>query len=139
MMRIEIQLDCNFNKTPPACVFSSKQNRKESTLEKRNALVLDFNLNVEDFLSIDFINKDDNDDNVVIIKKIIMDDIDLQHFIYHGSFTPRYNPEWFEKQDPKPPTSYSPCTELRHSGVWKMEIHAPIWEMLMKEWLNDKR
>ena len=77
--------------------------------------------------------------NVVVIKKIIIDDIDLQHFIYRGSFTPRYNPEWFEKQDPKPPTSYSPCTELRHTGVWKMDTHAPIWEMLMKEWLNDKK
>ena len=52
-MKIEIHLDCNFNKTPPVCAFSSKQNRKELTLEERNALVLDFNLNVEDFLSID--------------------------------------------------------------------------------------
>tara|TARA_R110000803_G_scaffold10505_1_gene32051 strand:+ start:174 stop:590 length:417 start_codon:yes stop_codon:yes gene_type:complete len=138
-MKINIHINCTYKNTAPMCQFSSTNGSIIKTLEQKNNVVLDFNIEKLDTLKIDFINKDDNDDNVVIIKKIIMDDIDLQHFIYHGSFTPRYNPEWFEKQDPKPPTSYSPCTELRHAGVWKMDIHAPIWEMLMKEWLNDKR
>ena len=138
-MKINIHINCTYKNTAPMCQFSSTKNIITKTLTQKNDVVLNFNMEKLDTLKIDFINKDDNDDNVVIIKKIIMDDIDLQHFIYHGSFTPRYNPEWFEKQDPKPPTSYSPCTELRHAGVWKMDIHAPIWEMLMKEWLNDKR
>lgn len=139
MMRIEIKLDCTYKNTAPVCQFSSTKNIIRKTLTQKNDVVLNFDVEKHDMLKIDFINKDDNDDNVVIIKKIIMDDIDLQHFIYRGSFTPRYNPEWIEKQYPKPPTSYSPCTELRHAGVWKMDIHTPIWEMLMKEWMNGKR
>ena len=138
-MKIEIFIDCNFDTTPPTCVFGSKHNSREQTLQTSNHVVLDFDLESDDVFNIDFVNKDDNDDNVVFIKKLLVDDIDLQHFLLNGSFTPRYNKNWFDQQDPKPPLVYQPCTELRHGGVWKIKLTTPIWKMIMEEWLNDKK
>jgi|TARA_B100001094_G_scaffold294597_1_gene315351 hypothetical protein len=138
-MKIELNLDCDYNKTPPICVFGSKHNSREQTLHKTNNVVLNFDIESEDFLTIGFINKDDADDNVVFIKKILVDSIDLQHFLLKGRFTPEYNMNWFNKQDPKPPLVYAPCTELRHGGVWEIKLTTPIWKMIMEEWLNDKK
>lgn len=138
-MKIEINLDCSFDKTPPICIFGSKHNSIEQTLQRTNNVVFDFDIEAEDFLSIDFINKDDMDDNVVYIKKVLVDSIDLQHFLLNGTFTPRYNMDWFAEQNPKPPLVYVPCTELRHGGVWQINLTTPIWKMIMEEWLNDKK
>ena len=138
-MKIEINLNCNFDRTPPICVFRSKHNSREQILQKTNVVELDFAIEPQDFLSIHFINKDDRDDNVVIIKKILVDNIDLQHFLLKGKFTPEYNMDWYNNQDPKPPSVYAPCTELRHGGVWEIQLKTPIWKMIMEEWLNDKK
>ena len=138
-MKVELHLDCEFDKTPPICVFGSKHNSREHQLQKSNIVVLDFDIESADHLSIDFANKDDSDDNVVVIKKILVDNIDLQHFLLKGEFRPRYNMDWYSEQDPKPPLVYVPCTELRHSGVWRIKLKTPIWKMIMEEWLDDQR
>ena len=138
-MKINIHIDCLYKNVAPICKFSCTNNTITKTLSQNNNVELEFDLKPNDTLGIDFVNKDDRDDNIVEIKKIIVDGIDLQHFIYYGSFTPRYNTEWYVKQNPKPPTNVSPCTELRHNGIWKIDIRTPIWDMIMKEWLNDKR
>jgi len=138
-MQIDLKVDCNFDKTAPMCVFGSKNNSKAQTLKRTNDIVLDFDIEPKDFLSISFINKDDEDDNVIFIKKILVDGIDLQHFLLKGVFTPEYNMDWFNKQDPKPPSAYVPCTELRHKGVWEIELTTPVWKMIMEGWLNDDR
>ena len=46
--------------------------------------------------------------------------------------------EWYSKQNPKPPSEYTPCLELRHHGIWSLEISTPIWKMIMEQWINDK-
>tara|TARA_X000000950_G_C13464390_1_gene477236 strand:- start:85 stop:501 length:417 start_codon:yes stop_codon:yes gene_type:complete len=138
-MEIKIHIDCKFKTSPPVCEFSSMHSKVKKTLQHSNIISLDFDLQPHDNLQINFINKDDYDDNVVIIKKIFVDDINLQHFIYNGVFRPIYNKDWFDKQDPTPPLQYSPCTELRHQGTWNIQIELPIWNMVMKEWLNDTK
>lgn len=128
-----------YKNTPPECVFSSHNSSFKQSLSHNNKLFLDLDLRHNDEIRIEFINKDAIDDNVVLIKKILIDDIDLQHYIYHGSFTPKYNTEWFDKQNPKPPLIYCPCTELRHNGTWVIEIKLPIWKMIMNRWIDDER
>jgi len=138
-MKSEFHIICRYKNTPPECVFSSHNSSFKRMLSHDNRLLLDLDLRHNDEIRIDFMNKDDMDDNVVLIKKILIDDIDLQHYIYHGSFTPRYNTEWYNKQNPKPPASYTPCTELRHNGVWSIGVQTPIWKMIMNKWINDER
>jgi len=138
-MKIKIGIECVYKDVNPVCIFSSADSSVSRNLSSRSFLEIDLALRQKDSINIDFVNKDDLDDNVVIIKKLIVDGIDLQHFIYKGCFTPRYNTEWYEEQKPKPPAVYSPCTELRHSGVWSIDVTTPVWKMMMEEWTNDER
>ena len=140
-MQIKLTLNADYKETPPRCRIYSKHSDNQVELNNNgsNLVECDFHLDIEDFIKIEFHNKDDQDDNTIMIQKIVVDGIDLQHFIYGGSFSPIYNKEWFDKQDPKPPLSYCPCTELRHNGTWVMEIKLPIWKMIMNRWVDDER
>ena len=139
-MEVKLLLDTEYKKTAPTCSIGSTTNEKQFTLrEKTSTIACDLPFLPEDQLYIKFTNKDDLDDNVIVIKKIYIDDIDLQHFILKGTFEPIYNMDWFNKQSVKPPKTYSPCTELRHNGVWRLEIKKPIWKMMLENWMNDER
>ena len=139
-MQVKLLLDTQYNITAPICSVGSTTNEKQFTLQDKNCTIdCDLPFLPEDQLSIKFTNKDDFDDNVVFIKKIYIDGIDLQHFILKGIFTPIYNMDWYNKQTVKPPLTYNPCTELRHNGVWKLDIKKPIWKMMLDNWMNDER
>ena len=139
-MQIDLVIESKFTRTAPVCnIKTSKKSMRVSCTQKINTIKLDLPMGQIDSLDIEFINKDDHDDNVIMVKKIFIDDIDLQHFIYKGEFRPMYNQDWFDKQQPKPPLVYKPCTELRHNGVWSIKIIQPIWKMMMEEWTNDDR
>ena len=139
-MQVKLLLDTEYKKTAPTCSIGSTTNEKQFTLrEKTCTIACDLPFLPEDQLYIKFTNKDDLDDNVIVIKKIYIDGIDLQHFILKGIFTPIYNMDWYNKQSVKPPKTYSPCTELRHNGVWQLGIKKPIWKMMLENWMNDER
>jgi len=139
-MQIKIVLDTEYKNTAPICSIGSLMEEKDFVLRnKHNEICCDLSILDNDCLHLKFLNKDDADDNVVFIKKIMIDEIDLQHFIFKGSFKPIYNLDWFNKQEPKPPIVYSPCTELRHNGTWKLKIKKPIWKMMLENWMNDER
>lgn len=138
-MKVDIHVDCVYRNTKPQCVFSCVTDSINKLLDHSNIVSLNFDLQSKDEIKIEFTNKDEQDDNVVIIKKIVVDDIDLQHYIYHGSFEPKYNKDWYAKQQVKPPRVYSPCTELRHNGVWNIKIETPVWKMIMNKWIQDER
>ena len=140
MTKIKLLLDTEYKKTAPTCSIRSSMDMKEFVLNsKHNEIDCEFELLDDDFINIQFTNKDDTDDNVIIIRKIVIDEIDIQHYIYHGSFEPIYNMDWYNKQVVKPPKVYRPCTELRHNGTWKLKIKKPIWKMMLENWMNDER
>lgn len=140
IMQIELVIASKFKATAPICKISTSEQTTQVTCgEEINNINLDLDTATNDEIKIEFLNKDDQDDNVIIIKKIKMDGIDLQHFIYQGEFRPVYNQDWFDKQQPKPPLVYRPCTELRHNGVWSIRVSQPIWKMIMNEWIKDDR
>jgi hypothetical protein len=131
-MLFEINLSAEFTKTAPIIVISSSLSSSNQTLKKGfNKLFLNFDFDKNDILSVHFLNKDDKDDNIVEIKNIIIDSIDLRHYIFEGEFTPIYNKLWYDSLSVKPPKSYKPGTIMRHSGIWTIPIHTPIWQMVM--------
>ena len=93
-MKVDIHVDCVYRNTKPQCVFSCATDSINKLLDHSNIVSLNFDLQSKDEIKIEFTNKVEQDDNVVIIKKIVVDDIDLQHYIYHGSFEPKYNKDW---------------------------------------------
>ena len=116
MTKIKLLLDTEYKKTAPTCSIRSSMDMKEFVLNsKHNEIDCEFELLDDDFINIQFTNKDDTDDNVIIIRKIVIDEI------------------------VKPPKVYRPCTELRHNGTWKLKIKKPIWKMIMEKWMNDER
>ena len=138
-MKIKLNLETEYNKTAPQCKIFSLKDSETVQLEKESVVELDFNLQNKDTLSINFFNKDGVDDNVIKINEIHIDDINIQHFIYNSTFFPEYNENWYAEQVVKPPNFYSPCTELRHNGIWNLKITTPIWKMIMNEWIKDDR
>ena len=138
-MKIEIGLKADYKRTKPVCRIYSQNSSHQVVVEHESTFTGDFNLDESDTLNIEFMNKDDLDDNVIHIDQVLVDDINLQHFIYEGEFFPQYEPNWLKKQKESPPGSYKPCTELRLKGIWKLQINTPIWKMIMEKWLNDER
>jgi hypothetical protein len=139
-MQVDLTLTADYKDIAPICrVCSSITSQTFRLDQKQNSISTEIQFKNEDSINIEFVNKDDNDDNTVEILKVKLDGIDLQHFIYEGSFSPIYNKEWFEKQNPKPPLIYSPCTELRHNGTWSLNIKLPVWKMIMNKWIADER
>lgn len=138
-MKIKIFLKSEFKKTPPKLEISTSKNNYQLFLDRETIFVKNFDLLQKDILKINFLNKDGIDNNIVFIKNIQIDDIDLQHYIFKGIFYPEYDEQWVVKQKEKPPVFYKPCTELRLKGVWKLDITTPIWKMIMEKWLNDNR
>jgi len=139
-MEIEIDFETFFkNKIPCVDVdttFSKKKDILLDSVVKNIKLDLDFLR--EDQLKITFKNKCDNEDNFIRIKKLKIDNIDLQHFIFEGMFYPVYNKNWYEEQEIKPPLYYKPGTEMRHNGSWILNVKTPIWKMMMEQWLQEE-
>ena len=139
-MKIVLEILTQFKNTAPTIRVSNSVDNCEFNLKnKTNTIECNLNLQSSDTISIEFLNKDDNDDNVVELKKMFVDDIDIQHFIYDGEFFPTYNTNWYNEQTIKPPKSYKPGTEMRHNGKWILNVQLPIWKMMMDNWINDDR
>ena len=139
-MNVKFNIDTKFKTTPPHCRFFSSIDETKLIIDKNSQVIeLDLNFHQNDFIGIEFLNKGDADDNIVEIKKVSIDDIDLQHFIFNGTFEPVYNIDWYNKQITKPPKVYKPGTLLRHHGIWKLDILLPILKMVLDFWVNDEK
>jgi hypothetical protein len=68
-------------------------------------------------------------DTVVELKKIKIDGINLQQFLFKGKFYPCYNENFY--RDFSPPDYYQPGTKMYHNGVFVMDVKTPIWKFLM--------
>jgi len=138
-MKIKIVLKSQFKKIVPEVEISTTNNIYKTLLDTDTIFEKEFNLQQKDVLKINFLNKDGVDDNIIFIKSIEIDEINLQHYIHDGIFYPEYDQNWLAQQIQIPPTFYKPCTELRLKGTWHLNIQLPIWKMIMEKWLNDNR
>ena len=138
-MKVKIVFNAKFKKIKPKLFVGSENNSFNVELEKQTVFEEEFDLVPKDTLLIEFLNKCGVEDNIVFIKSIEIDGINLQHYIYDGTFFPEYDQDWLQKQTVTPPNFYKPCTELRVKGEWKLGITTPIWKMIMEKWLHDDR
>lgn len=127
------------NTAPCIRISSAKSSHVETLTQEKHTVDCDLDFNSVDTIKIEFLNKDDYDDNVVNIDKIELDGINLQHFILEGVYEPIYNQDWFDSQEVKPPLKFCPGTEMRHLGTWSYTITSPVWKHLMNCWLKDER
>ena len=74
------------------------------------------------------INNSDKD-TYIDLKKIEIDDINLQHFVLKGKYYPSYDENFYREFSP--PDFYQPGTTMYHNGVFVLEIKTPIWKFLM--------
>lgn len=74
-------------------------------------------------------------DTYVELKKISIDDINLQHFLFQGKFYPCYDENFY--RDFSPPDYYQPGTTMYHNGVFEVDIKTPIWKFLMDSYYHE--
>lgn len=86
-----------------------------------------------DQLRIKFYDKihvpDSNKDTFIKLNQVLIDDINLQHFLFDGKFFPCYD-ELFHKEY-SPPDYYQPGSVMYHNGTFEVDFKTPIWKFLM--------
>lgn len=107
---------------------------------------LEVNLNLSEFdqLRITLVDKVPSEnyqvkDTWVEISTVIIDGINLQHFVFNAIQWPYYNPAEDFRQKYNLPPFYRPGTKLFLNGVLEMDITVPIWKFLMEAMEEDAR
>lgn len=146
-MNVVIIGNCSVAAGTPKLVVTS---RHDFLLPKIYTLVdgifeLQVNLSLGEFdqLRISLIDKVPVDtykikDTWVEITGIIIDDINLQHFIFNGKQWPFYTSEEFRKMY-NMPAFYQPGTKIFLNGCFELDITTPIWKFLMEAQEKDAR
>jgi len=74
-------------------------------------------------------------DQVLHIKSIEFDEIDLGGLVYEGVYTPRYPEPWATIQresGAELPESFKNVTQLGHEGEWKLTFSSPFYMWLLE-------
>ncbi len=74
-------------------------------------------------------------DQLLNIKKIEIDDIDIGALIYEGNYTPDYPEPWFSQQKEagiELPKTFKSVTEIGHNGIWNFEFKSPFYMWLLE-------
>ena len=77
-------------------------------------------------------------DQLLHIKRIEIDEIDLGSMIFEGVFTPDYSTAsnmWYNQMKNKgnePPKEFKNCTALGHDGEWKFTFESPFYMWLLE-------
>ena len=69
-------------------------------------------------------------DQLLHIKTIDMDKIDIGVLVYHGVFTPSYPEPWATQQRAAGvdlPVSLDKCVDMGHNGVWRFTFQSPFY------------
>ena len=74
-------------------------------------------------------------DQLLHIKSIEIDEIDLGALVYEGIYTPEYPQPWYNQQvkaGNKPVESYKNSTALGHNGSWELAFESPFYMWLLE-------
>lgn len=138
-LEITIEFDVGYTAiVPEVKVFSSADSRNfklADSGEYRCQLMF----NPKCCIGVEFLNKDNADNNWLEIKKICIDNIKLEHLIFEGKLYPVYNPVWLATLTQQPPEFYCPGTQMREAGKWILPITVPVFKTVLNQWLNDEQ
>ena len=74
-------------------------------------------------------------DQLLHIKSLEIDEIDIGDLVYEGVYTPQYPEPWYTQQvkDNKiPPKTFKNVTVMGHNGSWEFEFSAPFYMWLLE-------
>tara|TARA_B100000214_G_C23958998_1_gene624319 strand:- start:1141 stop:1614 length:474 start_codon:yes stop_codon:yes gene_type:complete len=71
-------------------------------------------------------------DQLLNIKNIQIDDIDIDALIFEGEYRPDYPEPWLSQQQTKPPAVLKNSVNLGHNGTWSLKIKSPFYMWLLE-------
>ena len=74
-------------------------------------------------------------DQVLHIKSVEIDDIDIGALVYDAVYTPEYPKQWAEqqrKEGAKLPESFKNCVNIGFNGTWKFTFGSPFYMWLLE-------
>ena len=74
-------------------------------------------------------------DQLLHIKRMEIDEIDLGALVYEGVYTPEYPEPWATQQrkaGTELPESFKNVTSMGHDGTWKLKFESPFYMWLLE-------
>jgi len=74
-------------------------------------------------------------DQLLHIKSIEIDEIDIGALVYAGVYTPQYSEPWATEQAAaghKLPESFKNVTAMGHNGRWEFQFSSPFYMWLLE-------
>jgi hypothetical protein len=74
-------------------------------------------------------------DQLLHIKSIEIDEIDIGALVYEGVYTPEYPEPWATQQRSEGvelPVSFKNVTNMGHNGVWELKFDSPFYMWLLE-------
>ncbi len=74
-------------------------------------------------------------DQLLHIKKIEIDEIDIGGLVYRGEYTPEYPEPWATQQRQtgvELPETFNNVTQMGHNGQWKLSFESPFYMWLLE-------
>ena len=74
-------------------------------------------------------------DQLLHIKSIEIDEIDIGSLIYEGLYTPEYPEPWYSQQvkaNKTPEKSFKNATSMGHNGIWEFKFQSPFYMWLLE-------
>ena len=74
-------------------------------------------------------------DQMLHIKSIVIDEIDIGALVYEGVYTPEYPEPWATQQRSAGtdlPESFKNVTQMGHNGTWRFTFTSPFYMWLLE-------
>jgi hypothetical protein len=74
-------------------------------------------------------------DQLLHIKSIEIDEINIGSLVYEGVYTPKYPEPWYSQQvsaDNTPEKSFKNVTLMGHNGTWTLAFESPFYMWLLE-------
>lgn len=141
LVNFQIELECHYKNTPPELsvyindmvMFEQKITQTSTNIKFDHLL----NFDSQYLLKIIRSGKHDSDPTqMLIIRKIIIDGIDVQNLIWaHSWYQPQYPEVWYQQQvaaGQTPDEQVPGETWLGHNGIWTLPFSSPFWRHLIE-------
>jgi len=151
-LKFKIQLYAQYWDKPPIadiCVGEQSKFKQEITGTQENPTLIEFFHDLNEGQEYKFIihrsNKDDSQtvlennqivkDQLLFIKSIEIDEIDLGGLIYEGLHYPEYPEPWASQQKKEGkllPVTVKNVTSMGHNGRWELKFTSPFYMWLLE-------
>ena len=138
-LKITIEFDVGYTLAVPEVKIFSSADSRNFKLAQSGEYSCQLMFNSECCIGVEFLNKNNDDNNWLEIKKICIDNIDLEHFIFKGKFYPVYDPARLATLTQPPPEFYCPGTQMLEAGKWILPVTVPVFKTILNQWLDDEQ